>query len=84
MDGVKGAQQQEEAQQQQVRWLVAGINQNVEAYDINQRCFGFKGNTKKIKDNPANLSDMRLLVLNDIYLFKDNTDASLMRHFGLD
>ncbi|KAG1040106.1 hypothetical protein G6F43_012355 [Rhizopus delemar] len=75
---------QEETQQQQVRWLVAGINQNVEAYDISQRCFGFKENTKKMKDNPANLSDMRLLALNDIYLFKNNIDASLTRYFELD
>ncbi|KAG2206919.1 hypothetical protein INT45_001264, partial [Circinella minor] len=84
VDGVEGAQQQEEGQQQQVRWLVAGINQNAEAYDISQRCFGFKENTKKMKDSPANLSDMRLLALNDIYLFKDNIDASLTRYFGLD
>ncbi|KAG1520862.1 hypothetical protein G6F46_009038 [Rhizopus delemar] len=84
VDGIEGAQQQEETQQQQVRWLVAGINQNVETYDISQRCFRFKENTKKMKDNPANLSDMRLLALNDIYLFKDNIDASLTRYFRLD
>lgn len=38
-------------------------------------------NSKKMKDNPAKLSDR---ALNDIYIFKNGIDASLIRYFGLD
>lgn len=46
-----------------------------------QKCKLFKTNTIKINNNSSSLSDLRLLSLNDMYLFEQEMELSITRYF---
>lgn len=52
---------------------------------ISDLCFNLKSTTIQMINtvNPAQLSDIRLLVLNDIYLFDKNYASSISKYFTL-
>ncbi|KAG2237224.1 hypothetical protein INT48_006628 [Thamnidium elegans] len=56
-------------------WIIGNFN-------ISDNCKSVKGNTLGLKKNPASLSDIRLLSLNDIYIFDENIDGSVTKYFG--
>ncbi|KAI8980908.1 hypothetical protein BDB01DRAFT_190499 [Pilobolus umbonatus] len=56
-------------------WVIGNFN-------ISAKCKSVKGNTLGLKKNPASLLDIRLLSLNDIYLFDENIDGSITKYVG--
>ncbi|CEG64292.1 hypothetical protein RMATCC62417_01290 [Rhizopus microsporus] len=71
-------QQKQEQQQQEevVHWLVN------EGYNISEKCYALKRNTQQMKRNPGSLSDLRLLALNDIFIFSNALSSSVTKYFG--
>ncbi|KAI9336265.1 hypothetical protein BD770DRAFT_245410 [Pilaira anomala] len=57
-------------------WIING-NLN-----ISIRCKLVKENTLGLNKNPSGFSDIRLLSLNDIFIFDENMDASITKYFG--
>ncbi|CAO3664867.1 unnamed protein product [Rhizopus stolonifer] len=58
-------------------WIIGNFN-------VSDKCKLVKGNTLGLKKNPASLSDIRLLTLNDIYIFDEKIDESVTKYFGVD
>ncbi|KAG2205501.1 hypothetical protein INT47_005875, partial [Mucor saturninus] len=56
-------------------WVIGSFN-------ISDNCKSVKGNTLSLRNNPASISDIRLLSLNDIYIFDENIDGSVTKYFG--
>ncbi|KAI9471860.1 MAG: hypothetical protein EXX96DRAFT_622048 [Benjaminiella poitrasii] len=56
-------------------WIIGNFN-------VSDKCKSVKENTLGLKKNPASLSDIRLLSLNDIYIFDENIDGSITKYFG--
>ncbi|KAI8983576.1 hypothetical protein BDB01DRAFT_698700, partial [Pilobolus umbonatus] len=57
----------------------------VDNHCISDLCISIKNATTQMSNsvNPAQLSDMRLLALNDIYLFNKNYASSISKYFSL-
>lgn len=74
----QGNSTQSEDSANDIKWV---LNDNC----ISDLCFNLKSTTiQMIKTvNPAQLSDIRLLVLNDIYLFDKNYASSISKYFTL-
>ncbi|KAI8057547.1 uncharacterized protein B0P05DRAFT_498570 [Gilbertella persicaria] len=56
----------------------------VENFNVSDKCKSMKENTLGLKKNPSSLSDIRLLALNDIYIFDEKIDKSVTKYFGVD
>ncbi|OAD01816.1 hypothetical protein MUCCIDRAFT_111155 [Mucor lusitanicus CBS 277.49] len=56
-------------------WIVDDVN-------VSQKCRDIKANTVNLTNAPESLSDLRLLCLNDMYLFEQELDRSISRYFG--
>ncbi|OAD04261.1 hypothetical protein MUCCIDRAFT_183364 [Mucor lusitanicus CBS 277.49] len=56
-------------------WIIGEDN-------ISGRCRSVKETTLALISNPAKLSDIRLLALNDIYLFDEKLHESVSKYFG--
>ncbi|KAL9541102.1 hypothetical protein MBANPS3_009311 [Mucor bainieri] len=71
-------EEQEEGQEEEQsssNWVVDGI------YDITKECYEFKSNTLRSQANPSTLSDIKILAMNDIYLFSNERNNSITKYF---
>ncbi|GAN08027.1 hypothetical protein MAM1_0186c07533 [Mucor ambiguus] len=69
--------QDEQQQDQQKYWVVNG------SFNVTEKCYTLKSNTKKLASISSALSDIRICkALNDIYLFSDDINESVSKHFG--
>lgn len=51
-------------------------------FSISNKCKLLKINTIKMNKDPASLSDIRILALNDIYIFHTDVEMSVTKYFG--
>ncbi|KAI8641965.1 hypothetical protein BD408DRAFT_345156 [Parasitella parasitica] len=56
-------------------WIVDKI------YNISKECYAFKHNTLRSQANPSTLSDIKIMAMNDIYLFSNEPNNSITKYF---
>ncbi|KAG2210874.1 hypothetical protein INT47_000028 [Mucor saturninus] len=75
---IEGSSSQSEGSADNFRWMLDNTC-------ISDLCFSVKSTTLQMVNNinPAQLSDIRLLAVNDIYLFDKNHASSISKYFSL-